>query len=81
MLARTIALIRTEIAKTRDTPLPDEIDATTTWREIQCDPLDVLCITHAAEDEFDVRFPVEVEDCDTVGALAEMIAGLLPEED
>jgi acyl carrier protein len=79
-LATTIDLIRAEMLRQYGETLPDEIDATTTWQEIGCDPIDVLSITHAAEDAFDVRFPMAVEDVETVGALARMIEDLQTQE-
>jgi acyl carrier protein len=80
-LSATIDLIRAEIARTRgDGAMPDEIDATTTWHDLRCDPIDVLTIAHACEDAFDVRFPIEIEDCESVGALARMIEDLQTQE-
>jgi acyl carrier protein len=77
-LAATIDLIRAEMRRQYGETLPDEIDATTTWHELGCDPLDVVGISYAAEEAFGIMLPVEVEDCATVGELATMIEDLQP---
>jgi acyl carrier protein len=74
-LAATIALVRAEIERLHDCE-PSEIDETTTWHELDCDPIDVLTIAHACEDAFEIRLPIEIEDCMSVGELAAMIAEL-----
>lgn len=79
-LARTIALVRAELERSRaPKTFPDLSDTTTFEGDLRCDVVDMVIICTEVEDAFNVRLPVEVEQCATIGDLADMVERLRKE--
>ena len=79
-LAGTIAVVRAELEHSRAPRIYLDLHETTTFeRDLQCSTIDMVCICIEIEDAFGITLPMEVEHCDTIGALANMVAEQLKE--
>jgi len=71
--ARLLALIAQHWAEQNPgKPMPG-IETATTWRDIEFDPIDLVCLHVMVEDEFEISLPMDAEDCESVGELAALI--------
>lgn len=71
MTPRLIAVITAELAGRIGKPLPEIEPGTRFKHDLRCDTIDMVCITLSVEDAFDIRLPVEVENCETVQDMEE----------
>lgn len=80
-LAHTITVIRAELERSRAPRVYPDLHETTTFeRDLQCSTIDMVCICIEIEDAFGITLPIEVEHCDTIGALADLVAAQLKEK-
>ena len=75
-LTRTLAVVSGYLAEHRPAWRLPEVTADSAFRaDLACDPIDLVCICLALEDEFAVQLPPdEPEHCETVADLARWVA-------
>lgn len=76
-LPQITTLIIKELSQTRAHFIPPAIDATTSLvRDLACDVIDRVVISHEIEEAFKVRLPAEgLDAAETVGDLVALVEG------
>lgn len=73
MIERLIDVIRAELSSPPRTA--PEVEAMSRFgRDLHCDAIDMVSICLVVEDEFHIALPIEVENCETVQDMADMVA-------